>query len=244
MMARAAIKALSLPRRYNHYFRDWLRFAGQMQSVRDERFEMRWSDRMPSLWENSATTSFDAHYIYHTAWAVRMVTRLAPAKHVDISSTLYFCSTLSAVVPVDFYDFRPASLTLDGLRCGREDLTHLSFADNSIASLSCMHTIEHVGLGRYGDAVNPKGDLKAAAELKRVVKPGGHLIIVLPVGTPRICFNAHRIYSHAQVTDMFGGFSVVETALVKDSREFARNPAMDEFDAQSYGCGCFLFQKA
>jgi hypothetical protein len=93
MIVRATKCAARPPRRYNLYLRDWWRFAAETQSVHDERFEMRWSDRMPSLWENSVTTSFDAHYIYHTAWAVRMVTRLAPAKHVDISSTLYFCAS-------------------------------------------------------------------------------------------------------------------------------------------------------
>ncbi|RWQ53027.1 DUF268 domain-containing protein [Mesorhizobium sp.] len=242
MIARAR-KLLSVPGRYSSYFRDWRQFESMVRSAGDTRFKLDRADRVPAVWENSVTTKFDAHYVYHTAWAVRMVTRSAPAKHVDISSTVYFCTTLSATVPVDFFDFRPAPITLDGLYCGREDLTQLSFADNSIPSLSCMHTIEHVGLGRYGDPLDPAGDLKACEELKRVVAPDGQLIIVLPVGKPKICFNAHRIYSYAQILDMFSGFSVRETALVRDNAEFVQNPREAEFDTQSYGCGCFLFQK-
>ncbi|NDC42314.1 MAG: DUF268 domain-containing protein, partial [Chitinophagia bacterium] len=56
----------------------------------------------------------------------------------------------------------------------------LPFESDSIPSLSCMHTIEHVGLGRYGDQLDPQGDLKAIAELKRVVQPGGDLLFVTP----------------------------------------------------------------
>lgn len=236
-------KLVAYPGLYRRFRRDWKRFSAE-SSVQDaSRFRLRWSDRMPALWENSSTTAFDAHYVYHVAWAVRMVTRLNPAKHVDISSSLYFCTTLSATVPVEFYDYRPAPLDLDGLRCGREDLTRLSFADASIESLSCMHTAEHVGLGRYGDAIDPVGDIKAVAELKRVLRPGGHLLFVVPVGHARVCFNAHRIYSMEQVLGMFEGFTVKESALVRDDGRFITNPLAEEVNAQRYGCGCFLLQK-
>ncbi|MBG0799977.1 DUF268 domain-containing protein [Methylocystis sp. H4A] len=242
MMSRA-VKALSLPNRYWQFVRGWRRFAQQSRLEQDDRFQLSWRDRMPALWENSATTVFDAHYIYHTAWATRTVLKLKPARHVDISSTLYFCTTISASVPVNFYDYRPAPISLDGLSCGRADLTQLPFADSSIESLSCMHTIEHVGLGRYGDAIDPIGDLNAAAELTRVVKPGGHLVMVVPVGNPRICFNAHRVYNFAQITKMFERFSIIDTALVTDNGEFHLNPVPEEFDSQAYGCGCFLLHK-
>ncbi len=52
---------------------------------------------------------------------------------------------------------------------------------------SCMHTIEHIGLGRYGDPLDAVGDQTALSELQRVVAPGGSLLIVVPVATA--CFN-------------------------------------------------------
>lgn len=78
----------------------------------NSRFSMHWKDIYPCLNENSDTTPFDAHYIYHPAWAARIIARTKPAIHVDISSTLHFCSILSAFVPVKFYDYRPADLKL------------------------------------------------------------------------------------------------------------------------------------
>lgn len=236
-------KLFSLPGRYARFLRDWRQFRQRSEALGDRRFDQRWSDRMPALWENSATTAFDAHYVYHTAWAVRTVARLAPAKHVDISSTVYFCTTLSAIMPVEFYDFRPAPITLEGLTCLRADLTSLPFDSDSIPSLSCMHTIEHVGLGRYGDAIDPAGDLTAIRELKRVLAPAGHLLLVVPVGRRALRFNAHRIYDHDQVMALADGLELVGSALVTDDNAFLIGPAPSVFDQQSYGCGCFLFRK-
>ena len=102
-----------------------------------------------------------------------MLSHVRPAKHVDISSRLYFVVIASAFVLVEAYDFRPPRLTLDNLHVGTANLTALPFDDGSVASLSCMHVVEHVGLGRYGDPLDPDGDLKAMAELKRVLATEG-----------------------------------------------------------------------
>jgi SAM-dependent methyltransferase len=168
-------------------------------SREDGRFPIRFADRRLCIRDKTSTSGFDRHYIYHTAWGARMLAKIRPVKHVDISSLLYFSTLVSAFVPVDFYDYRPADLHIENLGSGAADLQKLPFADASLESLSCMHVVEHVGLGRYGDPIDPKGDLKAIAELKRVVKPGGWLRFVVPVGQARIRFNANRVYSFDQI---------------------------------------------
>ena len=203
-----------------------------------------WKEIHPCLGDNTRDTGFDGHYIYHPAWAARIIKRLNPSKHVDISSTLHFCSILSAFIPVDFYDYRPANLNLDNLHSGKEDLTALSFHTSSIESISCMHTIEHIGLGRYGDPLDPEGDIKAINELKRVVKVGGSVLFVTPIGIPRIMFNAHRIYSTSMILNFFEGFILQNFSLVNDSQEFISNADLEEGNKQQYGCGCFWFKKA
>lgn len=211
------------------------------------RFELRWEDRHPCLEDHTATTGFDRHYVYHTAWAARIVAQRRPAQHVDIGSTLYFSGILSAFVPVRFYDYRPAGLRLGNLVSGAADLLGLPFPDGSIESLSCMHVAEHVGLGRYGDPLDPEGDLKAMRELRRVLAPGGSLLFVVPVGRPRVCFNAHRIYGFRQVREAFGDLELKECALVPDdpaSGGLISNPSAEVVDSQNYGCGCFWFKRA
>ena len=193
--------------------------------------------------DDTADTAFDAHYIYHPAWAARIVKQINPGLHIDISSTLHFCSLLSAFIPVDFYDYRPAILNLDNLNSKRGDLMNLPFADNSIESLSCMHTVEHIGLGRYGDPIDPIGDIKAISELKRVCKPAGSLLFVVPVGVPRIMFNAHRIYDPEFIIQQFEEFDLIDFSLVQDDNKFIKNADLSLGKKQNYGCGCFWFKK-
>ena len=153
---------------------------------------------------------------------------------------------MSAFQKVNFYDFRPAKLNLSDLNSEAANLLHLHFEDNSIESVSCMHTVEHVGLGRYGDKIDPEGDIVAAKELARVVKKGGSLLFVVPVGKPRIQWNAHRIYSYEMVMDMFPGMQLKEFSLIPDNAletGIIINADPAQVAKQSYGCGCFWFVK-
>ena len=174
-----------------------------------------------------------------------MLARTQPKKHVDISSIVNFCAIVSAFIPVEFYDFRPASVELDGLYTGAADLTRLHFPSGSIASLSCMHVIEHIGLGRYGDPLDPDGDLKAIGELVRVLAPGGDLLVATPVGRPRVAFNAHRVYDHEAFARYFAPLELVEFALIEERGEggLIAAPPPERVRAESYGCGCFWFRK-
>lgn len=211
----------------------------------ETRFTLLWQDRYPCLSDKTVNTGFDRHYIYHTAWAARKLKLINPKYHIDISSSLYFCSISSSFIKMEHYDYRPANIILNNLKIGKEDLCKLSFLDNSIESLSCMHVIEHIGLGRYGDPLDPYGDLNAANELSRVVKYEGYLLIVVPVGRARICFNAHRIYSYEMIMEMFPDFNLLEFGLISDnsSEGIINNPVIELINTQNYGCGCLLLQK-
>lgn len=227
------------------FLKEFLRFRKMAEGL-SIRLPIRWEDRLPCLKDKTASTPFDRHYIFHPAWAARVLARTRPASHVDISSTLHFCTLVSAFIPVRFYDYRPAALDLGNLSSDPADLLSLPFADRSIPSLSCMHVVEHVGLGRYGDPLDPDGDLKAMEELRRVLADGGSLLFVVPVGKPRTVFNAHRVYSRGQILAYFRDLELVESALIPDhSRDggLVLNPTDDMMNAQSYGCGCFWFRK-
>ena len=229
--------------RYAQYIASFFRFQQAAKQTKKRFSPLKWKDRYPSLGEGTKTTPFDTHYIYHPAWAARIVAQIQPPVHVDISSTLTFCSIVSAFVPVDFYDYRPAELNLENLTCKQGNLLKLPFDDESMESISCMHVIEHIGLGQYGDPLDPDGDLKAIAELKRVLAKGGSLLFVTPTGKPKIQFNAHRIYSYDQVISYFDGLHVEQFALVDDNDQFIINADPAYANQQDYGCGCWWFKK-
>jgi SAM-dependent methyltransferase len=231
---------------YYHFLVEFFLFKNESTNKK-QRFKMYWKDRYPCLDDRTGTTGFDFHYIYHPAWAARIIARTKPEFHVDISSTLHFCTLVSAFVPVRFFDYRPAALALSNLSTEVADLTALPFDDRSIASLSCMHVVEHVGLGRYGDPLDYDGDLKAISELKRVLAVGGNILFVVPIGKPKILFNAHRIYSYEQILNYFSGFELCGFSLVPDpsfGEGFISNATKEQADAQTYGCGCFWFVRS
>lgn len=211
-----------------------------------KRFIFEEKDLYPCLNDDIGETPFDGHYVYHTAWAARVLAKTKPDIHYDFSSLLYFNTLVSAFIPIKFYDYRPANLSLPNLASHHADLLHLPFEDYSLPSLSCMHVIEHIGLGRYGEPVCYDGDLKAICEIKRVVAKGGTLLFVVPVGgISRICYNAHRIYTLSQVQTVFSGFTLQEYAIVPDNQAHGLliNPPSSVVNEQKYACGCFWFQK-
>ncbi|MFZ2303667.1 MAG: DUF268 domain-containing protein [Minisyncoccia bacterium] len=229
---------------YSFFISDFITF--NKLSSGKKRFSVSLFDQFPCLLDNTGTTSFDPHYTYHPAWAARVIAHTKPKLHIDFSSFLQFSTLVSAFVPVHFYDYRPAEIKLDNLETKKGDLTSMPFIDNSVESLSCMHVVEHVGLGRYGDPLDADGDLKAIQELKRVLAPKGNLMFVVPIGKPKIQFNAHRIYSYAQIMEYFSDLKLVEFSLILDGVPEAgliKNASKELSDAQAWGCGCFWFTK-
>lgn len=229
--------------RYLEFLKEWKQFKQASAKIGDGRFVLSSKNFYPILHEKASTQDFDRHYTYHPAWAARKLAEIKPESHIDISSTLHFSTIVSAFIPVKFYDYRPADITLNNFSSGSADLLKLPFADSSIKSLSCMHTLEHIGLGRYGDPIDPTSDLKSMKELQRVLAVGGSLLIVVPVGKPTVQFNSQRIYSYEQVVNAFLGLQIREFTLLTDEGKLISNADKNLVEKQVYGCGCFWFIK-
>ena len=231
--------------KYLSFVRSFMLFK-KASSRNQKRFNISWKNRYPCLNDNTTQTYFDRHYVYHTGWAARVLAKTNPKEHIDISSSLYFVSIASAFIPIEFYDYRPAKLLLNNLTSKSADILNLPFANKSIKSISCMYVVEHIGLGRYGDPLNPNGDLKAINELQRVLAPNGNLLFVVPIGKPQIMFNAHRIYSHNQIINYFSELKLKEFALIPENENnggLVYNPQEQLLKKQTYGCGCFWFTR-
>lgn len=239
-------------RRPLRYLRAWFRYGRDFMRFRrlartDGRFEVLWRNRWPCVDDFEGTSGFDRHYFYHLAWAARVLADSKPKMHVDISSHLDFCAIISAFMPMEFCEFQTPMVDIEGLTVRGADLRALPYKSRSLPSVSCMHAAEHVGLGRYGDALDPTGDLKAMKELERVIAEGGQLLFIVPVGKAKIQFNAHRIYSCKQILEAFAALQLRELALIPDDPEqggLIRNATEVMADGQKYGCGCFWFVRA
>ena len=201
-------------------------------------------DAYPQLHDCTATTAIDFHYYYTNGWAIRRVVATSPSSHTDISSQVIFSNLLASVIPVEFLDYRPIKANLSGLRCTAGNILELPYNDQSLASVSCLHVIEHIGLGRYGDPLDPAGSMKAANELVRVLAANGNLFLAVPVGRSRVCFNAHRVHSAHEIVKMFTGLELIEFSGVHDDGRFVERVGLDEFSTSEYACGFFWFKKS
>jgi SAM-dependent methyltransferase len=201
------------------------------------------SDVYPCLSDRLAKTPFDPHYFFQGAWLSRRLAQHRPESHVDIGSSVMMVSVLSAQVPVVFVDYRPLQVNLPGILSVGGDLKRLPFVDAGLASVSSLHVIEHVGLGRYGDSLDPDGSRAAARELARVVRPAGRLYLSVPVGRERVCFNAHRVFAPSTIVSYFSGMQLQGFGLVDDAGRFRNDAPFEAAADLDYGCGMFEFVK-
>lgn len=224
--------------RLPRFFAEWLRFRGLAG-----RNTARFRDLRPCLTDRASHTPFDPHYFYQAAWLAREVNSARPPLHVDVGSSVVATGVLSAFVPLMFVDFRPLQARLPNLDSIAADITRLPFADASVQSLSSLHVIEHIGLGRYGDRLDPDGWRTALGELARVLAPGGRLYLSTPVGRARVCFNAHRVFSPVAIAGALPGLKVDRFAMVDDDGSYIDNAELGDAGNMNYGCGMFCFSK-
>lgn len=96
-----------------------------------------------------------------------------------------------------------------GVHYVQGDCMSTNLADESVDVVAVISTLEHVGLGRWGDPLDPEGDIKTMREACRILKPGGHVILTIPYGYPTVVFNLNRIYDAGRVSLLTERFDVV-----------------------------------
>lgn len=186
-------------------------------------------------------------YFWQDLWGGMMVAEKMPERHFDIGSRIDgFISHLMVLgVPVTLIDIRPLDQELKNVDFVQADATKLDgIADDSIASLSALCSLEHFGLGRYGDSIDPEACYKAFKAIQRVVKPGGYIYLSLPIGKERLCFNAHRVFDPRTVIKEFTECNLEEYSVVDQDK----NPALirncdfgkyEKSEAELMGLFCF-----
>jgi len=161
---------------------------------------------------------FDITYTYQDAWAAERVFRLRPRFFVDVGSTVSFVTITSRLVPCIAIDARPTPLILGNLTYRQAVAQALPFPDESVSLLTCLHAMDHFGLGRYGDPVGNGEVAKAVAEFERVVAKNGFLILGVPTRLePTTWFNKMHLFTPELVRSLFGRFDVLDELFLAPS---------------------------
>ena len=149
--------------------------------------------------EQAGTISDD--YFALDLWAAQTTKSLDPISHLDVGSRLdgYVAHVLS-FSKLDVLDIRHLNSNVNGLSFVQGDGRFLhEIEDNAYDLVSSLHAIEHFGLGRYGDPIDPIGHLLAVKAFVRVTRNEGHILLGFPVGLGETMFNAQRLLSLKEV---------------------------------------------
>jgi SAM-dependent methyltransferase len=229
-------------RNYRAFKRD-LERTGQPFSI---------SSLHPSLGDRfDAAGSIPLHYFFMDLHVARLVHRNNPSHHIDVGSRLDgFVSMVASFREIEVFDIRPLSARVPNVTFTRADLTGAGFPLREYCdSLSCLHALEHFGLGRYGDPVDARGHLKGLENMHALLKPGGTFYLATVIGPQRIEFDAHRVFSLGYLRSLLDErYELVSFAYVDDSNAYHPGHALSEEDISrnlgcTYGCGIYELRK-
>ena len=203
----------------------------------------------PILSDASASSGVaKGHYFHQDLWAARRIHSLMPLCHIDIGSRLDgFVAHLLTFMNVTVIDVRPLVSQVTGLSFMRRNMMAENGAKGlSADSVSCLHALEHFGLGRYGDPFDWDGWRKGMVNLASIVGEGGRLYLSVPIGPQAVEFNAHRIFTPYTIINEAEklGLSLYEFSFVDDDGDFHQAVKVHEAVDCRFGCGCFEFIKS
>jgi Caenorhabditis protein of unknown function, DUF268 len=203
-----------------------------------------------SDWSTQAGSASGA-YFHQDMLVARRIYEARPQRHVDVGSRFDgFVAHVAVFREIDVLDIRPMESTIRNVRFIQADLMQTSpELVASTDSLSCLHALEHFGLGRYGDPIDPGGHLKGFESLINILKPGAAFYLSFPIGRPMVEFNAHRVFGSDDVLSWPGSelLRLERFDYVDDRGALHEDVAVAEVRTQcadlKHGCGIYTFKR-
>lgn len=202
------------------FLMDIYRYRALYGAEKKEEFAFRVGDLSPQLRDKREAAGAMGVYFFQDLYVARRIYQRRPQRHVDIGSRVDgFVAHILVFMDVSVVDVRPLQ-GIPGLATVVDDARFLgSIADDSLESISCLHALEHFGLGRYGDEIDPDGWRKALARVKTVLAPGGTLYLSVPVGNERLEFNSQRVFAVPTIASELRPLRHVRTVLISATGE-------------------------
>lgn len=190
-----------------------------------------------------------SNYFLQDIWAARLIIKEKVKEHFDIGSRLdgFIAHLLAADINVTMIDIRNFPGEVEQLNTIVDDATSLhQIPDESIGSMSALCSLEHFGLGRYGDPIDPEACFKCFENIQKKLKEGGRLYLSLPVGKERVEFNAHRVFYASTVIECFSSLRLEEFSCASQGK-IEYNVDIHKYDKDQhngeYRYGLFAFIK-
>lgn len=206
------------------------------------------SHHVPMLHDRTASAGRRGAYFHQDLLVARRILERRPRRHVDIGSRIDgFVAHVALFREIEVLDIRPMNERIPNIVFRqvdfmREDQPLTDYCD----SVSCLHALEHFGLGRYGDPVDPDGHLKGFRNLCRILQVGGTCYLSVPMGPQRTEFDSQRVFSLDYLLRMVSEtFRVERFSYIDDAGALHEDVALTaELVAADYGCtlGCAVLE--
>lgn len=191
------------------------------------------------------------HYFHQDLLVASLIYQANPVRHIDVGSRIDgFVAHVASFRKIEVMDVRDLCDTgHSNISFLKADLMNALKVSEGIAdSISCLHAIEHFGLGRYGDPLNPNGHIQGFNNLLRMLKQGGILYISFPIGrSNEVHFNAHRVFGCDEIfswADMADQMELLRFDYVDDDGNLHKNIDLNKTKLDvKYGCGIYTFKK-
>lgn len=227
------------------FFRNYIQIKRQLKNNNEFRIEKCY----PCLLDRSDKGGeISGHYFHQDYLIAKRIFEKNPHKHVDIGSRIDgFVAHIATFRKVEVFDIRNLYSPIDNIVFKQLDITgDVSRYYNYTDSLSSLHVIEHIGLGRYGDNVDIKGHIHALDNIYKIIKKDGICYISTPIGPQRIEFNAHRVFAMEYLLNLFKDkFKLMSLSFVDDKGDIHINVDVSEKNVENnFGCkfGCGIFE--
>ncbi|WP_417336312.1 DUF268 domain-containing protein [Halobacteriovorax marinus] len=230
------IQIVGFTRGIPRFLLDYIKIRKEV-SVRD--FPVRFFPILHDKYKEGGTAS--GHYFHQDLVVARKVYESSPLDHLDVGSRIDgFVAHLAVFRKVIVVDIRDLDSKVKNIEFIQADMINMKRQmEEKYVSISCLHALEHFGLGRYGDPIDSCGHLKGFDNMFRALKVGGTLYLSVPIGEQRLEFNAHRVFSLRYLLDMFEGkFELVDFSYVDDSGDLVESVVITE-EMVSSNCGCW-----
>jgi SAM-dependent methyltransferase len=189
------------------------------------------------------------HYFYQDWYVANRIFLNNPEVHLDVGSRVDgFVAHVASFRPIHVIDIRPLKTDVPNIKFIQADLMlpiNTALA-NYCDSLSCLHTVEHFGLGRYGDPIQYDGYIVGLSNIGRLLRQNGKFYFSVPIGPLRMEFNAHRVFSIEYLLELVQEkFQIDYFSFVDDDGDWHANvPLTKDNISVNFGCtyGCGIFE--
>jgi hypothetical protein len=193
-----------------------------------------------------------SEYFWQDLVVAQRIFENAPIKHVDVGSRIDgFVAHVASFRDIEVFDVRPMQTQIPRVSFQKADLMQpLSFEPGTYCdSLSCLHALEHFGLGRYGDPIDALGYAKGISNMSQLLQSGGMFYLSTPVGCPRVEFNANHVFDPTQIVKLAetNNLTLVELLIVRGEKGVEAvtlsQALFTELASQTYNLCIFVFTK-